>query len=988
MRSRLSLVCDGLLEAGWLTATVVAALFFNVYSNRSFEPDRFVLLRGLALLMVVAWLVRLIEDRSWRGWSVRAWLRQPAAPALVLTGLLVITTATALLPGFSFWGSYQRLHGSYSALAYLVIFFLAADGLRVAARRRRLITTLILTSVPVALYGIVQALGWDPVVWSSSFGVRVSSTQGNPIFAGAFLLMIVPLTLARAVEAWTDRPRRPPPVPSVHGGGGGGAGVYGLVLAAQVACLALTQSQGPLLGLAAAVSSFVLLLAAARGPRWLMVLLAGLAVVGVLLLVLLVLPAGPLSGLRQLPVLSRLSVETGTGAERVLTWRGVLAMVGATPLRTLLGYGPDGMITAFPRFVPPELPPLSYRPDVGYDRAHNEILDQWATLGLAGVVTYLVVIGTVFVYGLRHLVTLSSSPGHLVTLSSVLGALVGWLATPGHEFVGLTTTGGLLAGLGACLVAWRQPTPAARPELKTALLWAGVLAALAGHLVEVQSGIGVAATRLTFWLLAALVAAGDGQTSHLTPPPPSLQGKGENQGRRRRGGRDSRPGHRPAAGPPPPIPPVDGGEKGGAAGGALLVALVLATLTFAMLAPQADRERLWLGLGGLVLTTWVLSGLVIVTASSPPSPPVNGGGKAGAGALASYAPLVLGWFLPFFLVNLTSLVLGLDGAFVFTVYAAYLLATMILLGLVLEVRNPQSAIESRTTWNFRRVSPQRALVYTALAVAGLAVVVATDLTVVWADIALKQGLGLANAGRIDQAVPYFEQAARLAPQQDAYTIYLAGGYAERARTLPSPAERDAWLQKAQQALERGRTVNPYNPDLPAKLGLLYRVWGDLTPDVNARREHYERAAAYYSQAAVLGPQVAQIQREWGMVEQALDHLDLAIVHLERAAQLGPRVLDAHLLLGQAYLDRGDFDRAAEAYRQAVKLDRDGVLKAKESEARAAPQSWTAHRNLALMYWVVGRHEEAMAEAQTALQMAPADDRSGLERLIAALQKQR
>jgi hypothetical protein len=30
----------------------------------------------------------------------------------------------------------------------------------------------------------------------------------------------------------------------------------------------------------------------------------------------------------------------------------------------------------------------------------------------------------------------------------------------------------------------------------------------------------------------------------------------------------------------------------------------------------------------------------------------------------------------------------------------------------------------------------------------------------------------------------------------------------------------------------------------------------------------------------------------------------------------------------------------------------------------------------------------MAEAQTALQMAPADDRSGLERLIAALQKQR
>ena len=64
MRTRVSVFCDKVIEAGWLAAVIVVPLFFNIYSQRVFEPDKLSLLRSIALVMSVAWLVRLIED--WR----------------------------------------------------------------------------------------------------------------------------------------------------------------------------------------------------------------------------------------------------------------------------------------------------------------------------------------------------------------------------------------------------------------------------------------------------------------------------------------------------------------------------------------------------------------------------------------------------------------------------------------------------------------------------------------------------------------------------------------------------------------------------------------------------------------------------------------------------------------------------------------------------------------------------------------------------------
>lgn len=215
MRSKLSLFCDKIIEAGWLAAAIIVPLFFNIFSSRTFEPDKISLLRSIALVMSAAWLLRSAED--WRlrsaGEEARE-ARQPllqrivktplVLPTLLLVLVYLVSTAASVVPYTSLWGSRVRLQGTYSTLSYIVIFFLMLDGLRTKRQLNRLITTLILVSFPIALYGLVQHFGMDPLPWAGDVTRRVTSSMGNAIFVAAYLIMVVPLTLSRLLESWNE----------------------------------------------------------------------------------------------------------------------------------------------------------------------------------------------------------------------------------------------------------------------------------------------------------------------------------------------------------------------------------------------------------------------------------------------------------------------------------------------------------------------------------------------------------------------------------------------------------------------------------------------------------------------------------------------------------------------------------------------------------------------------------------------------------------
>ena len=263
MASKLSHFCDGVLEAGWLVALIAVPLFFNIHSERVFEPDKVAIMRSIAVLMLFAWPVRFIDRRGWQEWQRVRWRDEKSIwripfliPILALVLVYLISTLLSVTPRVSWAGSYQRLQGTYTTVAYVVIFVSAVTTIRNRVQMSRIPTAVIITSIPIAFYGLIQHFGLDPLPWGGDVVVRVAGHMGNAIFIAAYLIMAVPLTLGRIIDAFANILGDE----TVSYADVVRSGIYICALAMQLLAIYWSGSRGPLIGLAAGMFSFTLVL--------------------------------------------------------------------------------------------------------------------------------------------------------------------------------------------------------------------------------------------------------------------------------------------------------------------------------------------------------------------------------------------------------------------------------------------------------------------------------------------------------------------------------------------------------------------------------------------------------------------------------------------------------------------------------------------------------------------------------------------------------
>ena len=121
-------------------------------------------------------------------------------PALFLVVAYVISTIASVSPNTSLLGSYDRTQGLYTTFSYILIFFLAASTIHSHGQIERAVNVALVASFPVAFYGVIQHYALDPLSWSHGASPgRVASTIGNPAFLGAYLILVIPLTLMRLI---------------------------------------------------------------------------------------------------------------------------------------------------------------------------------------------------------------------------------------------------------------------------------------------------------------------------------------------------------------------------------------------------------------------------------------------------------------------------------------------------------------------------------------------------------------------------------------------------------------------------------------------------------------------------------------------------------------------------------------------------------------------------------------------------------------------
>ena len=965
----LSLLCDKVIEASWMALVIVAPLFFNVYSHRSFEPDKIALMRPLALVMALAWAIKMLETRSWK---LKANPQSPISniqylvsrpPLILLTLLLatvyILTTITSIAPRLSLWGSYHRMQGAYTILSYIVIFLVILHTLRNQKQLHRLITVVLLTSLPISLYGIMQHYGLDPIAWTNvgaRVTVRAISTMGNPIFVAAYLIMVVPLTVGRLMQLFSviGRGKRAVSLYVL-------SGCYVFLLAIQLLCILFTQSRGPLLGLMGGAFFFFLLLAASRGNKGLALATLGIAVILGLFLITLSLPDSPFESIRQMPYLGRLSgmldLESRTARQRILVWEGAVNLITADQKRALTGYGPETMIVALNPYVPLGL--VSLKPNEAFDRAHNETLDVLATTGFVGLAAYILLFSSLFYYSLKYLGLIESSRHRRLFISLCLtgglaGGMLPRLLESKWRFAGVGIPAGMLLALAIYLMTTFQaqsskfkvqspklkaqspkshvqpPTSNLQPPTSNLqLLLIALLSAIIAHFIEIQFGIAIAATRTYFWVYAALTIVVGFYLQEVG-------GETSSDKRPRRQRRDSTQG-------------------ASLVSYSLLAGLILATLGFALISGQVNSPGQLFALLGFFVTVWLLcSTMAIIEA---------GDGIASLADAIKRAPFLvsLGWFVAFLIVQF---VMQGNGAALLILYYLYLSLTIVVIAVVLLKAMPiPIRFQPGINW----------WPYPLLILCTGVLIIIANLNPIVADIHYKQGLAYANNGQWDESITLFQKALKLAPDQDFYYLFLAGANVEKAKAVSDTAQRSAWLEEAQSALERGREISPLNPDHVSKLGLLYRAWGEMLTDQQDKTDKFNQALEYYRQAEVIRPHDPNMFNEWGLVHFAKGEYNQAIDKYQRSLSLSRGSIQTYLLLGDAYQTSGDFAQAVEAYERIIEI---------------APDDFIGHRSLALLYELMGRIEEAIAEAEMARSIASGNEAIALEEFIIHLRSQR
>lgn len=1061
LKTKLDYWCESIIEAGWLAALVVAPMFFNVFSSRVFEPDKISLVRSIALVMLLAWLVKLVNSgQMWRpparglisddapsdeadgddtetesagagGLSLQALWRIPFfLPMAMLLITYLLSTVFSVAPFVSWWGSYQRLQGTYSYLSYLIIALLTMGHLRSPDQIRRLQHVIILTSLPIAIYGIIQHYRIDPLPWGGDVSIRIAANAGNAIFLAAYLLMAVFFTFERIYSSFAyllgnggdDESQSDLPTALV-------GGAYLFIFMVQLLAIFWTQSRGPFLGLLLGTYLFGLLLFSALRPRGYRVWTLGwigAGLVAALFLVLLNTTAlgnlvGSVNSLRRLSTM--LDLESTNAQVRVLIWEGAADMVaphepiiypdGSTDrvnaIRPLIGYGPEAMWVSYNPFYPPELAHYERR-NASPDRSHNETWDSLVITGILGFIAYMAVFISVFYWALRWLSLIINRRdtilfGSLLAFFGTAFTIWFYLWDGSWRFLGVAIPAGMMLGLGIYVTIAVFLHPDIRPkavDVPRQLLIITLIATFAAHFVEIHFGIAIAATRTYFWVETALLltlgmywsqpVALQAKTTDVTADAPEVGGSGRSRRKRRRSSAPRSGGSGLSALPATVMSDVlifltavfiytmnSRGTEG--------VFNILYNSIF--MRPSGSNLRPSPAIFFLLLFTWLVAatvGLATAAIRQRRTPEV-GWWLRGYGL---HAAVVWGSWLMYGLIQSARLAPGAAGTTLdeqlahvanhFAVYTWLLVIWVLVAGVAYAwpwLRSQRVQYGSRLL-----VSGVSAVV---LAVITFLIIGNVNIGLVRADIIYKQGQQFDSQRNWVSSIDLYRRALRARTTEDHYMLFLGRALLEQAKQ----AEPEGTVALgAEVTFEDVLALSPEEVQQMGRFDLLAAAEAILlrAQTVNPlNTDHTANLARLYRSWSDLSTDEAMEQE---MLDESIGQYNLAVQLSPNAAHLWNEKANTHLARGepaeaeaayqhslsldqlyeQTYLLLADFYNRRERYADTIEVLQPGIQAMDESSrARPTPQMYSY---LGVAYDREGMTEQAIDANLAILELQP------------------
>ena len=365
------------IQGGILTIAIGLPVIFNPLAEPAFEPVKIYLFYVTTVVMTTAALIaryttngHRLDVSLWKQWRIYG----PLALLWMQAVIYALAAFWSTQDRKGLWGTVDNPFGAATMVMLVLFLTIVAFSIRRITQVYHIFHAILFGSVPVIVYAFIQYLGLDPLPWMTDSVSPVLSTLGRSNFLGAYLSMVVPITLFVALMADSPISRWR---------------YVGLAMV-QVGCLWLTQSRAGWVALGAGLITFLLF--TFRTRRKLLALIPTVTLVtalGLWGMTVYPLPSGHLPSLH-------VGESTESASQAYVQWR--LASWEARKViwartwklytqRALFGYGPGNFPSVFAAHYPEALRRFdSAHPLV--DDPHNLLLDHLMSVGLVGTLPF------------------------------------------------------------------------------------------------------------------------------------------------------------------------------------------------------------------------------------------------------------------------------------------------------------------------------------------------------------------------------------------------------------------------------------------------------------------------------------------------------------------------------------------------------------------------------------------------------------------------
>ncbi|MFH1231216.1 MAG: tetratricopeptide repeat protein [Planctomycetota bacterium] len=972
--------CSRIIEACWLIAIAGIPLFFNPYTSRVFEADKTYFMRSITLIMLVAWIVKtIVEPKSIHLSADESDKNNAGTYIFILVGSLaiiyLISSVFSITPYFSFKGYFLREEGFYTFICYLLIFFILLKNINRKNQLDRLINVIILTATIVSIYGILQSFKIDTVSWAIGDRSRVATTLGNPIFACAFLIMVIPIIISRLIQYINKGFNRNYTAIIA----------YTIILIINILCIILTKSRGPFIGFVISLFLFVLLVARIKQIRWLFRSVIAVTLLSIIFLAVLNIPRGPFHGIKK--HLGRFAelyeMDKGSVKVRLLIWEGAVSIIKSSPARLFFGHGLESPFPLYHKYVPSSF--ARFEGNSIPDHSHNETFDMLITSGVLGLFVYLAIIFMVIYYILKYIGLLPSFSSKRLFILMMLGGVVVGALVPLllHKalFLGLTIPFGFLAGFIFYLVmTWKTENisfpPEADPRLtvgqvsqaqgskkKTAsekgdnvFLLVGLICALLAHFSELQFGIGVTSTRLYFWVYMAIILfiLKAGSYAQETTNLPSEAAEG--------------------------IKSIRTNLINQSVVYGLIIGLIIAFFSFELLKRRFIQEGIPSAFYYIIFAVGLFSVLFIIFILKNKSLSLTETNQKGSPGVALPGILILsisilwGGIFYYILISLLGDFTKPNTIFINFCYIFIGLTLIMLIGFIHKCDLYDKESEN-IKGNSLRIGTLVGILLLSLSIA---VIYYTNLRETYADIFCQEGADYEKSQKWQESINSYKKSIELSPQTDYY-------YASLGRVYKSNNDYPDAIETLRNALK----INPLNPFHHIDIARFYKEWAETFKDKPVERDSkLLLSLEEYQRLSVLTPKNPLVSKEMGDIYFIQNNYEKSIEQYLYALNLDDQLPEVYLSLGKVYHQIDQPDKVIEVYQKAYRLNEkttryefvklgetyfnqnrfEDSLKVNLALIDLSPKDYQHYHNAAVVLDRLGRIDEAIEYSRKAIDL--------------------